>query len=159
MRRLARALIAAAALLCASPALADGPAQPEPDVAAAPVRAAPTTPPPAAEPTASVGRSGAVSLLGGAMTLTVPDGYLFYPAPDAQAFLTRNNAPPPRGEVLGLLAPASTRIDQPGVWATVISYDALGYVAADTAGGLTATTFEADVRTARAGENRRFEGF
>lgn len=155
-RGFTRALIAAAALLCAAPAFADGPGDAGPDVAAPPVRAEPVAP--AAQPTVT-GQSGSVSLLGGAITLNVAEGYLFYPAPQANAFLARNTAPPPRGEVLGMIAPASANVEQAGAWATVLSWDAIGYVGADSATGLTATTLESDVRAARTTQNRRFEGF
>jgi uncharacterized membrane-anchored protein len=172
MRKLltaARAAGVAAALLIPAIAFADGPAVQTPDVAAPPiVRAAPApaptsqpAPAPTAEPAAApaAGRTGQIQLLDGAVLLNVPAGYRFYGPPEAQAFLTRNRAAAPAGQVLGLIAPASTRIDEPGAWGSVVSYDTLGYVSADSAGGLTASTFEADVRAVRASQNRPFEGF
>lgn len=158
MRITVSALIGACALLFAPFAFADGPAQPEPDMAAAPVRAAPT--PPAAEPAAQpAGQSGQISLMNGALTLNLPDGYVFYPAEAAYAFLQRNNAAAPNGTVLGLVAPAATQINDAGAWGTIVSYDELGYVRTDTVGALSEPTFEADVREARTAQNRPFEGF
>jgi uncharacterized membrane-anchored protein len=153
------AALAVATLIIPVVALADGPAVQTPDVAAPPVPHA--TPAPAAQPAATPaeGRSGQIPLMDGAVTLNVPAGYRFYGPPEAQAFLTRNHAAVPAGRVLGLIAPARTDINSPGAWASVVSYDTLGYVAGDTAGGLTAPTFEADVRAVRASQNRPFEGF
>ncbi|MEJ0058687.1 MAG: hypothetical protein WDM79_03430 [Terricaulis sp.] len=99
------------------------------DVAAPPIRATPApAPAPVAAPAAAeVGRTGAIPLRDGAFTLTVPAGYRFYSADAARAYLRRNNAIAPRGEVLGLLAPVNARLDAPDLWATVVSYDAIGY--------------------------------
>lgn len=152
-----RALVMGALLLAAPAALADGPAESTPDVAAPPVRAAPL-PQPTAEP-AATGRSGQILLRNGEVVLNVPETYKFYSADEARAFLTRNNAAVPSGEVLGLIAPVNARLDAPDTWATVLSYEPIGYVRADTAGALTDTTFEADVRAARQTQNRPFEGF
>jgi uncharacterized membrane-anchored protein len=153
------AIFAAAFLLCAAPAFADGPDSVTPDVAAPPLRAAPAPAPTAAPAAAEVGRTGAIPLRDGAFTLTVPAGYRFYSADEARAFLRHNNAMAPRGEVLGLLAPANARLDAPDLWATVVSYDAIGYVPAESASGLASPTFEADVRAARTDQSRPFEGF
>jgi uncharacterized membrane-anchored protein len=95
----------------------------------------------------------------GALTLNVPAGYRFYSAEQAHAYLQRNNAPAPSGAVFGLLARAGDDIRQPGVWATVISYDAIGYVSPETAAGLSDANLEADVRSARTAQSRAFEGF
>jgi hypothetical protein len=172
---MARAALAAAFLLSAGAlahsflpkAYADGPAVPTPDVAAPPitepappVRAAPLPPSPTAEPaSAPDGRSGAIEFEGGAFGLAVPTSYKFYSAEEAQAFLQRTGAAAPSGAVLGLVAPADTDVRAEGAWATVVSYDAIGHVAADSATGLEDTNFEADVRAARASQNRAFEGF
>ena len=154
----ARTVLAAFALLAAGPALADGPGNVGADVAAPPVRAAPIQP--AAEPAAAPqGQTGQVTLLNGELSLNVPAAYRFYSAREAQAYLTRNNAAAPNGEVLGLIAPASARIDQPGTWATVVSYDATGYVPPDGAAALSDTNFETEVRAARTQQSRTFEGF
>ena len=134
-------------------AFADGRGNPGPDVAAPPVRTAPAPQTPAPQ-----GRSGQIDLNNG-LSLNVPDGYRFYSAEEAYAFMQRNNAQGPAGTVLGLLAPASERIDRPGAWATVVSYQDIGYVPGNTASGLAAPTFEADVRAARQTQNRAFEGF
>src|SRR5262249_17883054 len=75
------------------------------------------------------------------------------------AFLARNNAAPACGAVLGLVARHDQRPDAQGAWATVISYQDVGYVPAASANGLAAPTLEADTRTARASQNRAFEGF
>lgn len=153
-KKLTHALLAAIALLIAPPAFADGPGGAGPDTAAAPVRAAPLAPQGPAE-----GRSGVIPLNGGELTLNVPAGYRFYSAEEAYAYLQRNSAAPPSGAVLGLLARANVNVRQPGAWATVVSYDPIGYVQSETASGLADLTFEADVRTARASQNRTFEGF
>lgn len=161
-KNLTRALLAALTLLIAAPAYADGPGDAGPNVAAPPVRAQPLPPPqsqpstPAATPT---GRSGVITLNGDELTLSVPTSYRFYPAEEAYAFMQRNNATAPAGTVLGLLAPASADIRAPGTWATVISYDAIGYVQPETAAGLDTPNFETQVSEARASQNRPFEGF
>lgn len=156
-----RAALTAFVLLFAAPALADGPGDSGPDVAAQPVRAAPLPPaPPPAQPEAQItGQSGQISLAGGDISLNVPTSYRFYSPEVALSYLQRNNAASPTGEVLGLIAPASARIDQPGVWATVLSYDRVGYVPADTATGLSDTALEQQVRDARTAQGRVFEGF
>ena len=157
LKQLTRAALAALALLIAAPAFADGPGDAGADVAAPPVQGAPQTG--AASGAASEGRTGVIPLGDGAVSLNVPAGYRFYSAEQALAYLQRNNAPAPSGAVLGLLARAGDDIRQPGVWATVISYDAIGYVAPETAAGLSDANFDADVRSARASQNRIFEGF
>jgi uncharacterized membrane-anchored protein len=155
-----RAALAAFVLLFAAPAFADGPDSAGPDVAAAPVRAAPLPPsPPPAQTEALTGQSGQISLVGGEVSLNVPAGYRFYSAEAALAYLQRNNAAAPSGTVLGLLAPANARVDQPGTWATVVSYDAIGYVAGESASGLGEASLEDEVRAARASQGRVFEGF
>lgn len=158
-KNLTLALAAALALLIAGPALADGPGDAGPDVAAPPVRAAPSTPQPAAaQPAAAEGRSGVIAL-GDGLTIHVPQGYRFYSAQEAYAYLQRNNAPAPAGTVFGLLARRDADIRAQDTWATVISYDAIGYVSPETAAGLGDTRFEAEVRAARQSQNRVFEGF
>ena len=152
-----RAMLTAFMLLCAAPAFADGPGDAGDNVAA-PVRAAPAAP--SAEPAAVItGQSGQISLVGGDVTLNVPEGYRFYSAEQALAYLQRTGSASPNGNVLGLLAPANARIDQPGTWATVVSYDEIGYVPGETASGLGDASFEADVRAARQSQGRAFEGF
>jgi uncharacterized membrane-anchored protein len=155
MRKLKHAVLAMLATMFAPMAYADGPGDAGPDRAAAPVRAAPIQPAPAN----LQGRTGVIPLNGGELTLNVPAGYRFYSAEEAYAYLQRNRASAPSGAVLGLLARDGVNVRQPGVWATVVSYDAIGYVQPETAGGLASETFEADVRTARASQNRAFEGF
>lgn len=156
-----RALFAALALLIAAPAFADGPGEAGPNVAAPPVRAQPLPPAqPTGEPaSAPSGRSGIIPLNGDELTANVPTGYRFYSAEEAYAFMQRNNAAAPTGTVLGLIAPASADIRAPGTWATVISYDAIGYVQPETAAGLDTPNFETQVSEARAAQNRPFEGF
>lgn len=157
LKQLMRAALGALALLIAAPAYADGPGTAGADVAAPPVQAAPQ---PASDPSAAPqGRTGVIPLADGALALNVPEGYRFYSAEEAYAYLQRNNAPAPSGAVYGLIARAGDDIRQPGVWATVISYDAIGYVQPETASGLSAATFEDDVRAARQSQNRVFEGF
>lgn len=154
---LTHAILAAFAIAIAVPALADGPGQAGPDVAAPPVRAAPVRAAPVEA--APEGRTGAISLSDGDITLNVPRGYRFYPAEEAYAYIRRNNSAQPSGNVFGLLAPASANVRAPGTWATIVSYDAIGYVPSETASGLADANFEADVRTARASQSRVFEGF
>lgn len=158
MRKLlTRAIVAAAALFMAAPAFADGRGDAGPDQAAPPVRAAPVTP--QDSNTAPEGRTGVIPLNNGQLTLNVPSGYRFYSAEEAQAYMQRNNAAAPTGTVFGLLAKAGDNIRDPGTWATVISYDAIGYVQPETAAGLADTNFETDVRNARTAQSRAFEGF
>ncbi|WP_135212753.1 DUF2167 domain-containing protein [Vitreimonas flagellata] len=162
-KNVTRALFAALAIFVATPAFADGPGTAGPDVAAPPVRAQPVQPatPPAAQPAAAPaeGRSGVIPLNGDELTINVPNGYRLYSAEEAYAFLQRNNATAPSGTVLGLLAPANTDVRANNVWATVISYDAIGYVQAETASGLSDTNLETQTRDARAAQNKPFEGF
>ena len=68
---------------------------------------------------------------------------------DYYAFLQRTNAPAPSGNVLGLLAKANVNPRQAGTWATVVSYDAIGYVQPETSSGLSDPNFEGSVRSAR----------
>lgn len=157
-KKLTHALMAVLAMAVAAPAFADGPGDPGPDVAAPPVRAAPAAPA-AAPASAPEGRSGVIPVNGGEFTLNVPTGYRFYSAEEAYAYLQRNSAPAPVGTVLGLVARADADIRQPGTWATVVSYDAIGYVQSETASGLAEESLEEDVRTARRAQNRAFEGF
>lgn len=160
MRTITRALIAACALLLApSAALADGGGDAGPNVAAPPVRAQPVTPPANAAGEAPQGRSGIVPLGDSGLSLNVPSGYRYYSAEEALAYLQRANATTPSGTVFGLLARVGDDIRAPGTWATVISYDAIGYVQPATAAGLTDANFEADVRSARQTQARTFEGF
>lgn len=157
-----RALFAALAMLVATPAFADGPGTPGPNVAAPPVRAQsvqPATPPAETAAAPAEGRAGVIPLNGDELTINVPNGYRLYSAEEAYAFLQRNNAAAPSGTVLGLLAPANTDVRANNVWATVISYDAIGYVQAETASGLSDTNLETQTRDARVAQNRPFEGF
>jgi uncharacterized membrane-anchored protein len=155
--RFACAWLAGLLLFIATPAFGDGRGDAGPDRAAAPVRAAPLAPSDPA--TAPEGRSGIIPLEDAGLSLNVPDGYRFYSAVDAHAFMQRNGAPAPEGAVFGLIARASDDIRQDGVWATVISYDAIGYVQPETAAGLSDANFETSVRDARTQQNRVFEGF
>ncbi len=154
---LARAALAAFVLLGTAPAFADGPGEAGADVAPAPARAAPL---PAAQPGQALnGQSGQMSLAGGEINLNVPRSYLFYPAEVALGYLQRNSAPTPSGTVIGLIAPARARVDQPGVWATVLSYNPIGYIPGETASGLGDTNFLPAVQASRTDQGRVFEGF
>lgn len=156
-KNLTLAVLAALALFVAAPAYADGPGDGGPNVAAPPVRAAPvTTADPAAAP---IGRSGVIPLGNDGLSLNVPDGYKFYSAEEAQRFLQAANQAAPSGVVYGLIARTGEDIRAPGTWATVISYDAIGYVQPETASGLSDANFETQVRDARSTQNRRFESF
>lgn len=159
-KNLTHALAAAALILIAAPAFADGPGDAGPDVAAPPVATPqPQRPPePVAQPAAAEGRTGIIPLSNG-LTITVPEGYRFYGEPEARAYLQRNNAAVPPGAIYGMVARADADIRAPDTWATVISYDAIGYVQPETAAGLSDASFEADVRAARQTQNRVFEGF
>ena len=97
--------------------------------------------------------------MNGELSLNVPSGWKFYPAEEAYAFLQRTNAPAPSGSVLGLLVKGNANPRQTGTWATVVSYDAIGYVQPETASGLSDPNFEGSVRSARATQSRPFEGF
>jgi uncharacterized membrane-anchored protein len=157
-KNLTRAMLAALALFIAAPAMADGPGNPGPNVAAPPVRAAPVTPP-ADAGAAPEGRTGVMPLGNDGLSLNVPAGYRFYSAAEAQAYLQRANQTAPSGVTYGLIARRGEDIRAPGTWATVVSYDAIGYVQPETASGLSDTNFENDVREARTTQNRRFESF
>jgi uncharacterized membrane-anchored protein len=150
--------LAALALCFSAPAFADGTGNAGPDVAAPPVRAAPQVAP-VQQGATEAGRTGQIALMDGAVNLTVPQGYRFYSADVANAFVVRNGAAAPQGTVLGLIAPASVNVRDQGAWATVLSFDEIGYVQPETASGLTDTNFEADVRSARDAQGRVFEGF
>lgn len=160
-KNLMRAMIAALALALAAPmpASADGPGDGGPDVAAPPVRQTAPPPPARQTPAAEQGRTGLIPLNNNEITLNIPAGYRFYSAEEAYAYLQRNNAAAPTGSVLGLIARNGADIRASGTWATVVSYDAIGYVQPETASGLADSNFEADVRSARAQQNRAFEGF
>ncbi|MET0181703.1 MAG: DUF2167 domain-containing protein [Caulobacterales bacterium] len=180
MPAFARVGMAAAALLLAAPAFADGPRVDTPDVAARPIER-PTPPPPAApatpsqppvraapvapaEPAATapapIGQTGAITLPGNTgMALNVPQNYRFYDAAQAQAFLQRNGAATPTGDILGLLMPAGVQPTQEGAWGTIVSFQPVGYVTTTTASRIAEPAFEAEVRAARAGQTRPFEGF
>jgi uncharacterized membrane-anchored protein len=156
MRRIAHAIIAALALFIATPALADGAGDAGPDVAAPPVTTQPAAP--EAQPSAAPeGRTGQITL--DEVTLNVPQGWKFYSAEEAQRYLQRNNASAPQGVTLGLLAREGDNINAPGTWATVVSFDAIGYVQPETASGLSDANFESEVRAARTQQARAFEGF
>ena len=106
------------------------------------------------------GRTGIIPLSNGELTLNVPANYRFYSAEEAYAYLQRNNAPAPSGAVLGLLRPQWRRHPRsPGTWATVVSYDAIGYVQPETAAGLTDASSKPTCASARQTQNRTFEGF
>ncbi len=162
-KNLTRAMLAALAIFIAPAAYADGPGDGGPNEAAAPVRAAPTTPtPPAASPqptAAPEGRTGVIPLGNGGLSLNVPASYRFYSAAEARAYLQRASQQAPSGEIYGLLARNGQDIRAPNTWATVVSYDAIGYVQPETASGLSDTNFETQVRDARQTQSRRFEGF
>lgn len=158
-KNLTRALFALA-LIAAPAAYADGPGDAGPDVAAPPVQTQAQPQAPAAE-TASApqGQSGAIQLQSSDVALNIPEGYLFYSADEARAYLQRANAAEPQGSILGMIARAGDDIRAPGTWATIVTYDAIGYVQPETASGLTDANFETSVRDARATQGRRFEGF
>jgi len=165
---LTRAMLAALALLIAPAAFADGPGDGGPNEAAPPARATPTTPPPPApepaatttQPTAAPeGRTGVIPLGNGGLSLNVPANYRFYSAAEARAYLQRASQQAPSGEIYGLLARNGEDIRAPGTWATVVSYEPIGYVQPETASGLSDTNFETQVRDARQTQSRRFEGF
>jgi uncharacterized membrane-anchored protein len=153
-KNLTHALLALLACLLPGSAFADGRGNAGPDVAAPPVHAAPL---PASAPAA--GRTGQISLMNGELSLNVPQGWKFYSAEEAQAFLQRTSAPAPSGTVLGLLAKSGVNPRQAGAWAAVVSYDAIGYVQPETSSGLAEPNFETAVRSARASQSRSFEGF
>ncbi len=160
----ARGLLLAA--LMASPAFADGRhARPTPDVAAppvqqAPVRAAPIAPATPATLPAPIGQTGAIALPAETgLALNVPRSYRFYTADAAQEFLRRNNAAAPSGQILGLLMPAATNPTTADAWGVVLSYQPIGHVATDGTAKLADPALEAQVRAARVGANRPFEGF
>ena len=153
-KHVTRALLAALALLAAPAAFADGPGNAGADVAAPPARTEATQ----TQPSAAQGRSGVIPL-GDEASLNVPQNYRYYSSEEALAYLQRNNVAAPSGTVLGMVARADADIHAPGTWATIVSYDAIGYVQPQTAAGLSDANFEAQVREARTQQNRPFEGF
>jgi uncharacterized membrane-anchored protein len=153
-KNVTRAVLAALALFMAPAASADGVGDAGRDAAAPPVNAQPASDPNAAPE----GRSGVIPL-GTEASLNVPNGYRYYSATEALAYLQRNNAAAPSGTVLGMVARADADVRAPGTWATIVSYDAIGYVQPQTAAGLTDANFEGQVREARTSQNRAFEGF
>jgi uncharacterized membrane-anchored protein len=100
-----------------------------------------------------------VPLGNGGLSLNVPANYRFYSAAEARAFVQRANQQLPSGEIYGLLARNGQDIRAPGTWATVVSYEPIGYVQSETASGLSDANFETQVREARQTQSRRFEGF
>lgn len=162
-KNLTRALFALA-LIVAPAAHADGPGAAGPDVAAPPVRAQPTTPPrtaatpPAETAAAPQGRTGVIALNEN-LSLNVPADYRFYSAEEARAYMQRNNVAAPSGETLGMVARAGADVRAPGTWASIVSYDEIGYVQPGTASGLSDADFETTVREARTQQSRTFEGF
>jgi uncharacterized membrane-anchored protein len=182
-RKISATLAVAGATLALSfsPALADGPpstppvrtadaaapapAQPQvaPAPAQAPVRAGPIQAPAQPQATAAAAdappRTGAVTLASGAVSMNVPAGYLLYSPAEAQAYLQRVSAPAPRGEILGLLAPAGTRPTHQNFWGAVVAYEPIGHVSPDGGAALAAPGLADDVRAARTAAQRGFEGF
>ena len=149
-----------AVILAPTSAFADGRGSAGANVAAPPTQAAPqTSATPSSATAPAAGRTGQISLMNGELSLNVPSGWKFYPAEEAYAFLQRTNAPAPSGSVLGLLVKGNANPRQTGTWATVVSYDAIGYVQPETASGLSDPNFEGSVRSARATQSRPFEGF
>lgn len=154
-KNLTHAVLATLLAFAPAAAFADGRGSAGRDIAAPPTHAATQTD--ATSPAA--GRTGEISLMNGELSLNVPSGWKFYPAEEAYAFLQRTNAAAPSGNVLGLLAKANVNPHQAGAWATVVSYDAIGYVQPETSSGLSDPNFEGAVRSARQTQNRAFEGF
>jgi uncharacterized membrane-anchored protein len=138
----------------ASTAYADGRGNAGRDIAAPPVHAAPVQ-----QQSAPEGRTGQISLQNGQVSLNVPHGWKFYSPEEAYAFLQRTGSAAPSGTVLGLLARDGVNPRQAGSWASVVSYDEIGYVQPESASGLTDASFEQSVRDARHTQNRAFEGF
>lgn len=155
--KLSHIVLAVLAFCVSAPAFADGRGDAGADQAAGPVRAAPIQQPANTAP--AEGRVGQMSLMNGDVLFNVPQGYKFYSAEEALAFMQRNNAAAPSGTVLGMVARADADVRAAGTWATVVSYDAIGYVQPETASGLAEATFEESVRSARQTQQRPFEGF
>ena len=156
MRKLFTQLAAALlfALGLATGAYADGHGNAGRDIAAPPTHTAPVQ-----QQSAPQGRTGQISLQNGQLSLNVPHGWKFYSSEEAFAFLQRTSSAAPSGSVLGLLARDGVNPRQSGSWATVVSYDEIGYVQPQTASGLTDASFEQTVRDARHAQSRAFEGF
>ena len=133
---------------------ADGRGSAGRDIAAPPTHQAPVQ-----QQSMPQGRTGQISLQNGQVSLNVPHGWKFYSAEEAYAFLQRTGSAAPSGSVLGLLARDGINPRIAGSWATVVSYDEIGYVQPESASGLTDANFEQSVRDARRTQNRAFEGF
>jgi uncharacterized membrane-anchored protein len=144
--------------------------------AAAPATQTPTAPAPTAEPAGEAAapppaapvaepagdsfapRTGPIDLADGAVRLTVPSSFAFYPEPVARQYLTDAGAAPPSGIVLGVIAPTGLRPGASNFWGSVVSWDPIGYVPATEPAMLESGGVENAVRTARAQQQRRFNG-
>ncbi|MFT3728851.1 MAG: DUF2167 domain-containing protein [Terricaulis sp.] len=142
------------ALGFATSAYADGRGSAGRDIAAPPTHEAPVV-----HQAAPQGRTGQITMQNGQLTLNVPHGWKFYSSEEAYAFLQRTNSAAPSGSVLVLLARDGVNPRETNSWATVVSYDEIGYVQPESASGLTDANFEQSVRDARRTQSRPFEGF
>jgi hypothetical protein len=167
-----------AGLALSIPALADGPGPVLPKkkaTATAPAQPVAPTPLPkgttvqpdgttvlpggATAPPEQVGRNGEIPLANGSLRLFVPATHTFYTAQEATAHLQRIGAQTPSGEVLGMIAPATSRPLDETFWGAVISINPLGHVAEERGDRLSAPDFPDEVRAARPAPAPRLESF
>lgn len=73
-------------------------------------------------------QSGTVNIAKANATLTLTDDFRFLSAHDAQRVLEELWGNPPDSDVLGMLVPTSTALDDKGSWAVVVTYSNDGYV-------------------------------
>lgn len=125
-----------------------------------PAEAAPSAPGPrmvgVAPPAPS--RTSGFALPGG-LEATVPASLTFYPAPEAQAYMSRIGAAPPSGQVAGMIAPAGRAPTDADFWAAVVSYEPVGYVPETNTAALAAPSFISETRAARGPTAPRVEEF
>jgi uncharacterized membrane-anchored protein len=144
-------------LFAVSPAWADGPGPDDPRYGTRPAILAPK---PGQEAFVK-GQTGQFNLAGGEIRLTVPQGYLFYPASEAKAHLQRIGAPAPNGEVLGMVALAQgPRPVDDNFWGAIISFEPIGYVAEERANRFVSADFLQEVQAARGNaQGRQLQAF
>jgi uncharacterized membrane-anchored protein len=78
-------------------------------------------------------KTGEVEIGKGIAKVTVPEGFQFLEAKDAQAVLSGVWGNPPDADILGLLVPDSIKIFDPSSWAVTYSYLEDGHVKDDDA--------------------------
>jgi hypothetical protein len=130
---------------------------------AAPPKTATVAPAPAPvvplAPSAPEGaRAGTITLDEG-VVLTVPQGWAFWPAAEAQAYVRRSQTIAPGGQILGMIAPAELRPTDSGFWGSIVAFNRIGRVAEERADRFTAIDFLDEARGTRPTGAPRLIGF